>query len=114
MAGYYAVLAVLLFTLFLKNRNIISKIKRSKVTDYAALMRNCAPKKAYEIFVLMSSQCTTKLHNRKGRFEFGKVATVMFWGFSTDPHTLVHNNPVMLFYRASFSISLSLGHGLLV
>ena len=26
------------FTMFLKNRNIISKIKRSKVTDYAALM----------------------------------------------------------------------------
>ena len=27
------------FTLFLKNRNIITKIKRSKVTDYAALNR---------------------------------------------------------------------------
>ena len=26
------------FTVFLKNRNIISKIKRSKVTDYAALI----------------------------------------------------------------------------
>ena len=25
------------FTVFLKNRNLISKIKRSKVTDYAAL-----------------------------------------------------------------------------
>ena len=25
------------FTVFLKNRNIISKMKRSKVTDYAAL-----------------------------------------------------------------------------
>ena len=25
------------FAVFLKNRNIISKIKRSKVTDYAAL-----------------------------------------------------------------------------
>ena len=25
------------FTVFLKNRNTISKIKRSKVTDYAAL-----------------------------------------------------------------------------
>ena len=28
----------LVFTVFLKNRNIISKIKRSKVTDYAALI----------------------------------------------------------------------------
>ena len=28
---------ILVFTVFLKNRNIISKIKRSKVTDYAAL-----------------------------------------------------------------------------
>ena len=26
-----------IFTVFLKNRNFISKIKRSKVTDYAAL-----------------------------------------------------------------------------
>ena len=28
------------FTVFLKNRNISSKIKRSKVTDYAALIRS--------------------------------------------------------------------------
>ena len=28
------------FTVFLKNRNISSKIKRSKVTDYAALSGN--------------------------------------------------------------------------
>ena len=28
---------LLFFTVFLKNRNIFSKIKRSKVTDYAAL-----------------------------------------------------------------------------
>ena len=27
------------FTEFLKNRNVISKIRRSKVTDYAALNR---------------------------------------------------------------------------
>ena len=31
------------FTVFLKNRNYISKIRRSKVTDYAAL-RNDAKK----------------------------------------------------------------------
>ena len=41
----------------------------------------------------------------RGRFEYGKVAPVMFWGFSTDPHMLVHNNPVVPFYQASFSIS---------
>ena len=29
------------FTVFLKNRNISSKIKISKVTDYAALKKNC-------------------------------------------------------------------------
>ena len=29
------------FSVFLKNRNIISKIKRSKVTDYAALKDTC-------------------------------------------------------------------------
>ena len=30
-------LILVFFTVFLKKRNIISKIKRSKVTDYAAL-----------------------------------------------------------------------------
>ena len=29
-----------IFTLFLKNKNIIFKIRRSKVTDYAALRTN--------------------------------------------------------------------------
>ena len=29
-----------IFTVFLKNRNFTSKIKRSKVTDYAALIFN--------------------------------------------------------------------------
>ena len=29
---------ILFFSVFLKNRNISSKIKRSKVTDYAALI----------------------------------------------------------------------------
>ena len=29
------------FTVFLKNRNFTSKIKRSKVTDYAALRTTC-------------------------------------------------------------------------
>ena len=28
------------FTVFLKNRNFISKLKRSKITDYAALKYN--------------------------------------------------------------------------
>ena len=32
-------LSVSSFTVFLKNRNFISKIRRSKVTDYAALMQ---------------------------------------------------------------------------
>ena len=31
------------FTVFLKNRNISSKIKRSKVTDYAALTKGPVP-----------------------------------------------------------------------
>ena len=35
----YALILVY-FTVFLKNRNISSKIKRSKVTDYAALRAN--------------------------------------------------------------------------
>ena len=32
------------FTVYLKNRNFISKIRRSKVTDYAALRVNFALK----------------------------------------------------------------------
>ena len=35
----YCYLNLSIFAVFLKNRNIISKIRRSKVTDYAALMR---------------------------------------------------------------------------
>ena len=34
---------ILVFIVFLKNRNIISKIKRSKVTDYAALRSHWVP-----------------------------------------------------------------------
>ena len=34
-----------MFTVFLKNRNIIFKMKISKVTDYAALRRRCIYKK---------------------------------------------------------------------
>ena len=37
MVKYYLNLSI--FTVFLNNRNFISKIKRSKVTDYAALIR---------------------------------------------------------------------------
>ena len=39
--------------MFLKNRNIISKIRRSKVTDYAALKRQ--EKNASEKFLLLKS-----------------------------------------------------------
>ena len=35
------IMSVSLFTVFLKNRNFISKIRRSKVTDYAALKAPC-------------------------------------------------------------------------
>ena len=42
------------FTVFLKNRTIISKIKRSKVTYYAALTNKIKRKKAHSpIFVLL-------------------------------------------------------------
>ena len=34
-------LSLSIFTVFLKNRNFISKIRRSKVTDYAALKLRC-------------------------------------------------------------------------
>ena len=40
-----------IFTVFLKNRNFISKIKRSEVTDYAALKAtaiNIWPKSIFE------------------------------------------------------------------
>ena len=45
-----------IFTLFLKNRNIISKIRRSKITDYAALrftkMVKCLPEFEYIYCIL--------------------------------------------------------------
>ena len=36
---YIVYLNLSIFTVFLKNRNFISKIRRSKVTDYAALSK---------------------------------------------------------------------------
>ena len=45
-----------IFTVFLKNRNIISKMKRSKVTDYAAwILFNCVPFQRKE-FALRGSE----------------------------------------------------------
>ena len=43
--------------MFLKNRNISSKIKRSKVTDYAALIINKTPYRwpTHELSVLIAS-----------------------------------------------------------
>ena len=38
------------FTVFLKNRNFISKIKRSKVTDYAALSDSLSGKHSFSLF----------------------------------------------------------------
>ena len=43
-----------IFTVFLKNRKIISKMKRSKVTDYAALTL---------LYVLTTSGVTILKHN---------------------------------------------------
>ena len=40
----------LFFAVFLKNRNILSKIKKSKVTDYAALTNKCVTKKVVHLF----------------------------------------------------------------
>ena len=39
ICDFYCILIVFycIFTVFLKNKNFISKIRRSKVTDYAAL-----------------------------------------------------------------------------
>ena len=47
MVKYYLNLSI--FTVFLKNRNFISKIRRSKVTDYAALSKTCSQKKRRKI-----------------------------------------------------------------
>ena len=44
---------ILVFTVFLKNRNIISKIKRSKVTDYAALKSYPFSVSIFFIFLLL-------------------------------------------------------------
>ena len=44
------------FTVFLKNKNIIFKIRRSKVTDYAALSYNLSLR---FLFCLFLSGCFT-------------------------------------------------------
>ena len=43
------------FLYYLKNRNIISKVKRSKVTDYAALS-NLHEKKEYDNYFVISRE----------------------------------------------------------
>ena len=52
------------FTIILKNRNFISKIRRSKVTDYAALTINSATKVARELNG--TSLMSLATHNAKG------------------------------------------------
>ena len=60
---------ILVFTVFLKNRNIISKIKKSKVTDYAALNKsfefyNCSKPDELQNMIdsWVSSLTRTKYH----------------------------------------------------
>ena len=45
------------FTVILKNRNIISKMKRSKVTDYAALIETLSADKSDISGALFASIC---------------------------------------------------------
>ena len=47
------------FAMFLKNRNIISKIKRSKVTDYAALRQIIVNESIKDIFKMSTWFHTT-------------------------------------------------------
>ena len=51
-----------IFTVFLKNRNIISKMKRSNVTDYAALNNDGDP-----LFVVFGSSTKNKIWTRTCR-----------------------------------------------
>ena len=56
VAGDINSLNLLVFTVFLKNRNISSKIKRSNVTDYAALRVNTCVFIVYTVRIFM--KCT--------------------------------------------------------
>ena len=52
-----------IFAVFLKNRNFISKIRRSKVTDYAALRRKKLEKN-HDLFLEVSqTKKTVRKHN---------------------------------------------------
>ena len=53
-----------IFTVFLKNKNIIFKIRRSRVTDYAALKYHPKPKKAYTLL---------KVFNELSKFFFAWI-----------------------------------------
>ena len=55
------------FTVFLKNRNIISKIKRSKVTDYAALTKVLVSK-FVNIFLSINFNINNVFVAQKNRF----------------------------------------------
>ena len=61
------------FTVFLKNRNISSKIKRSKVTDYAALRgRYAFENRNKEIKFVKQIHVETKNLSVVGNTKFGK------------------------------------------
>ena len=55
--------------MFLENRKIISKLKRSKVTDYAALIRNSSFQEnaKTKVYVLEDS---LGVHHRPGRKKY--------------------------------------------
>ena len=56
-----------IFTVFLKNRNFISKIRRSKVTDYAAL------KQFFDVAII---KCLKAKHS-KGLYQTGSKITMI-------------------------------------
>ena len=57
-----------IFIVLLKNRNIISKMKRSKVTDYAALNFNVDAEKT----LLNLDQVYLNVHYRMGEYMYTK------------------------------------------
>ena len=65
------------FTVFLKNKNIIFKIRRSKVTDYAALTlrRHCnsGPRYAWSVSCHLTNRLSDHLHYWQGFWFFSRL-----------------------------------------
>ena len=73
-----------IFTVFLKNKNIIFKIRRSKVTDYAALNGDVLPSTSYGVYIsqlirFARASCHAAAFNTRNKLLNQKLLKQGYW-----------------------------------